>query len=115
MPNRRPDVLLPGVKEVEVPPVAIFDPRQTLVKARRKAAFHDAFDFVLLFGVDWFFVAWPRTHIPFFSRHDSMTMLVGINLLFVIYVIAARKLPEWRARRIAATWAPAERRKFKRA
>jgi hypothetical protein len=115
MPNRRKDVLLPGVKEIEAPPVAVFDPRRTLVKARRRAAFQDVFDLLLLSGVDWFFIAWPRTHIPFFSRHDSLTILVAINLLFVIYVVASRKLPEWRARRIASTWAPAERSKFKRA
>jgi hypothetical protein len=113
MTNPRKD-LLPGVRETEVPPVAIFDPRRTLKKARRRAAFRDAFDLILLFGVDWFFVAWPRTHIPFFSRHDSLTILIGVNLLFIVYVVAARKIPEWRARRIASTWAPAERQKFNR-
>ena len=108
------DELLPGVKEEAAPPRAVFDPAPTVRTARRRAAAQDFVDLLLLIGVDWLFQAWPRAHVPFLSRHQSTSLLIAVNVLFVLYLFIARKLPAWRARRIARTWRPDERSRLSR-
>lgn len=114
MTDRR-DALLPGVSEQAAPPVMVFDPTPTIRTARRRAAIHDLTDFLVLFGVDVFFETWPRAQVPFMTRHQSMTLLIAINLLFGAYVVVVRKLPEWKARRIARTWCEEEQVRLTRA
>ena len=80
--------------------------------ARRRATLHDFFDLTLLVAVDALFIRWSHAHIPLLDRAETMLVLVIANLALIVYVWSVRKLPLWRARRLAATWSPAERDRF---
>ena len=97
------------VLDVHTPPAVVFQSRRVVARARRRAAFRDTFDLLLLAGVDGLFLRWPRAHVPAFDRADSLLVLVMLNALLVAYMWLARSIPRWNARRVASTWCVAER------
>ena len=107
MEQRR--TLLPGVAGHHVPPSVVFQSRAVIGRARRRAAFRDVFDLALLVFVDALFVQWPGAHVPAFDREQSLMLLAAVNLAMIGVIWLTRALPRWRARRVAATWCPAER------
>ena len=108
---RRP-TLLPGVVDADCPPVVVTETRIAIIRARRRAALHDALHLVLLSAVDYLFLHFPSTHVPSLDRHDSLLLLGAVNGAMVAYLWLARAMPRWTARRIATTWSAAERSRF---
>jgi hypothetical protein len=106
------DPLLPGVTFSAVPPVATFDPRIAIAKARRRAIARDVVQVLLVIAVDALFVRWPYAHVPVVGRDGSVTLLILLNLAVAAHLWLARWVPRWTARRIASTWCHAERRRF---
>ena len=105
--------LLPGIGAAEgCPPVAVVDSRRDIARARRRAAFHDVAQVVLLAGLDWLFIHWPYAHVPSFDRAHSLVIVVLLNVGVVVHAIVSRMLPRWSARRIATTWRLSERARF---
>jgi hypothetical protein len=92
--------------------VAVFDSRRAIVRARRRAAFRDVAQLMILMGVDWLFMHWPHSHVPSLDRSDSLTVLLLLNGAVLAHVIFSRMLPKWSARRIATTWSLSERARF---
>lgn len=109
MPTRE---LLPGVTSASCPPAVLCDAHKEIKKARRRAFIRDAAQLVMLAGVDYLFVHWPESRLPFLSRAESLVALRGINVLIVADVWIARALPRWSARRIASTWCRSEQDRF---
>jgi len=101
--------LLPGVSGTRPAPDVVFQSRRVITSARRRAALRDAFDFLLLLGVDGLFLRWPHAHLPLLARDATMLTLAAVNLLLLFWIWSARSLPRWRARRVAATWNHVER------
>jgi len=101
--------LLPGVAGDYMPPSVVFQSRTVIGRARRRAAFRDVFDLGLLAFVDALFVQWPGAHVPAFDRQQSLMLLAAVNLAMLGVIWLTRVLPRWKARRVAATWCPAER------
>ena len=112
MENPARHSLLPGVLDVHTAPAVVFQSRRVVARARRRAAFRDMFDLLLLAGVDGLFLRWPRAHVPALDRAHSLLLLAAVNALLVVYVWLARALPRWTARRVATTWCIAERSRF---
>jgi hypothetical protein len=104
--------LLPGVTAEPCPPVVVFDSRAAVRRARIRAAIIDGGQLALVWGVDWLFLHFPHTHVPYVDRGHSLVILAGLNVLIAAYVALARLLPRWRAKRVAGTWTPAERARF---
>jgi len=104
--------LLPGVSETASPPEVFVQSRSIVASARRRAALRDTFDLLLLGGVDALFIRWPHAHLPAFDRDHTALVVAAANALVITYMWSARALPRWRARRVAMTWSPAERRRF---
>jgi hypothetical protein len=104
--------LLPGVTVTDFPPVAVYDARRAIRRARRKAVIYDAAQLLLLAGVDWLFFRWPSAHVPMLDRHDSLLVVGAMNILMAAYIWLARAFPRWSARRVASTWSPSERARF---
>ena len=102
-------VLLPGVADDRIPPAVVFQSRTIIARARRRAAFRDVFDLLLLVSVDTLFVQWPGAHVPAMDRETSLLLLAAVNLAMIGAIWLARALPRWKARRVATTWCPAER------
>jgi hypothetical protein len=111
MPTRE---LLPGVTTASCPPAVVCDAHSEIKKARRRAFFRDAAQLVLLAGVDYLFVHWPESRLPFLNRAESLIALRGVNVLIIADVWITRSMPRWSARRIASTWCRTERDKFSR-
>jgi len=111
MPTRE---LLPGVIADSCPPTVVCDARAALRSARRRAFVRDAIQISLLIAVDWLFVHWPDSRLPFADRAHSLTMLRGMNAMIIGDVWLSRALPRWWARRVASTWCRSEREKFQR-
>ena len=106
--------LLPGVSDSEPKPDVVFRSGNVVVSARRRAAIRDAFDLLLLAGVDGLFLRWPHAHIPALNRAETLAIVAGMNVVFVAYALFMRALPRWRARRLASTWSATERNRFVR-
>jgi hypothetical protein len=104
----RPE-LLPGISHRGCPPVVHCDPRPAIRRARRRALFRDVVQLLLVAGVDALLIRWPAAHVPMLTRHDSIALVVAVNAVMIGYVWLTRAFPKWSARRIASTWAPAER------
>jgi len=104
--------LLPGVASNHIPPSVVFQSRKVITRARRRAAFRDVADLLLLAFVDALFMQWPGAHVPTFDREQSLLLLAAINLAMIGVIWLTRVFPRWRARRVAATWCPAERRRL---
>jgi hypothetical protein len=107
------DQLLPGVSDDRCPPAVVADSRTAIRRARMRAVVVDLMQIALMAMVDYFVVHYPRTHVPFASRHDSLLMVAAANALMVAYLCLARLMPRWRARRMAGTWQPSERSRFR--
>ncbi|HUF18351.1 MAG TPA: hypothetical protein VMS12_09950 [Thermoanaerobaculia bacterium] len=102
--------LLPGTAGPDAtPPLAVCNGRIEIEKAQRTKKFRDLFDGVMLLALDYLFLSWPGAHVPFLNRSQSLTLLVALHVVLIGYWIISRELPPWRAKRIAATWAPEER------
>lgn len=110
-----PQSLLPGVTAEPCPPAVVFDSRAAVRRARIRAALVDGAQVALVGGVDWLFLHFPHTHIPFVARPHSLAIVAGLNVLIVAYVVLSRTVPRWRAKRVAGTWTPAERARFTQA
>lgn len=106
--------LLPGVSVSECPPSIVCDSRASIRRARFRATARDVAQIVLLAGVDYLFMDWPKTHLPFMNRHDSVLVVAAVNAATLTWLWMSRIVPRWTARRIAATWSHAERRRFER-
>ena len=106
--------LLPGVSTSDCPPRVVCDAHDAIRRARRRAWIRDGVQISLLLAVDYLFVHWPESRMPFLTRHTSLECLRGVNLGIVAHLWLARALPKWSARRIAATWSRPEREKFLR-
>lgn len=111
MPARE---LLPGVTTDSCPPVVLCDAHAAMRKARRRALAREAIQILLLVCVDWLFVYWPDSRLPFADRTQSVMLLRGINTAFVAHLWLSRALPKWQARRVASTWCRSERERFQR-
>lgn len=105
--------LLPGVTTTACPPRVACDAHAAIRKARLRAVLRDALQISLVLAVDWFFVYWPESRVPFLDRHQSLAFLRGVNLLIVADLWLARAMPKWGARRIAETWSRRERERFR--
>lgn len=111
MPTRD---LLPGVTSRSCPPRVACDAKAAIRKARHRALVRDAVQVTLLVAVDWLFVHWPESHVPFLGRGESMIFLRGVNALIFFDLWLSRAMPKWWAKRIASTWSRAERDRFNR-
>jgi hypothetical protein len=109
MPNIE---LLPGVSTTSCPPRVACDAHAAIRAARRRAWIRDGLQFSLLLAVDYLFVYWPDSRMPFMERSTSLAFLRGVNIALVGHLWLARALPKWWAKRIATTWSRAEREKF---
>ena len=115
MSNPSTSEFLPGVAGPgTVPPVPVCDTKEAVEAARRRRMLRDLTDGLLLLALDYLFLAWPNAHVPFMTRSGSMTLLVLMHVVVIGYWIIARELPPLRAKRIASTWAPAERTRLAR-
>lgn len=104
--------LLPGVSPDLCPPSVVCDAKGAILRARRRALFRDVLQVGLLVAVDYLFVHWPESRVPFLDRHGSFLLLRVMNAVIVAHVWLARAMPRWTARRIATTWSRAERERF---
>ena len=105
--------LLPGVTTVACPPAVNCDAKGAITRARRRAIARDIAQMALLFAVDYLFMRWPDTRIPFLDRFQSLRFLEAVNVAFVAHLWWARVLmPRWSAKRIAATWSRSEQQRF---
>ena len=107
--------LLPGVTTAACPPAVNCDAKAAIRSARRRAIARDIGQIALLFAVDYLFMRWPETRIPFLDRFQSLRFLEATNIAFVAHLWWARVLmPRWSAKRIATTWSRAEQQRFTR-
>lgn len=104
--------LLPGVTKDSSPPRIVCDARAAIRKARRRAIVRDVVLVVLVAAVDYLFLYWPDSRMPFLDRASSLTLLRWLNVFLVADLWLMRALPKWWARRIAGTWCRAERERF---
>lgn len=106
--------LLPGVSSDRCPPATVCNPRREIAVARRKAALRDSIQIVLLLAVNYLFIHYPSTRLPFADRLESQMLLAGITAAVMTSVWLSRMLPRWSARRTAETWSRREQEQFKR-
>ncbi len=106
--------LLPGVTDRSCPPRVVCDARAAIRSARRRVWLRDALQITLLASVDFLFVYWPDSRMPFLDRGSSLTFLRAVNAAIVADLWLTRALPKWWAKRIADTWSRTEQAKFKR-
>ncbi|HEY0143144.1 MAG TPA: hypothetical protein VGF48_19790 [Thermoanaerobaculia bacterium] len=104
--------LLPGVTTEGRPPAVVCDAKAAIRRARRRAFLRDAMQVGLLAAVDFLFVYWPESRVPFLDRRDSLAVLRAMNGLIFAHVWLVRALPKWTARRIASTWCRSEQERF---
>jgi hypothetical protein len=109
MPNPE---LLPGVTTDSCPPRVACNAHAAIRKARRRAIARDAVLIVLVAAVDYLFIYWPESRLPFLDRLSSLTVLRWVNVLLVADLWLMRALPKWWARRISETWCRSERERF---
>jgi len=100
--------LLPGVTERDCAPRVVCDPRPAIRRARRRALLADVVQLALVAVVDVMMIRWPIAHVPFLTRHDSIELMIAVNVAMIAFVWLTRSFPKWSARRIAATWCAAE-------
>lgn len=106
--------LLPGVTTAACPPDVVCDAFREVRKARRRALVRDAVQVTLIAAVDYLFMHWPESRLPFADRELSLAVLRALNGIIVADIWLTRALPRWSARRIAATWCRSEQAKFQR-
>jgi hypothetical protein len=104
------DDLLPGTLGPAASPAhPAFRPHKLLRDARRRAVLRQVADGGILLLLNGFFYFWESARLPLTSRSDSLAILLLINAAFLASCALSRKVPEWRARRIASTWSAEER------
>lgn len=91
------------------PPRVSFDARGFIRSARRRAFLGDLIDVSLLLVVDLLVASWAGARFPFFTRADSLAILVLLNVALIGSFWLRRRVNQWRARRVAATWTNSER------
>ena len=107
------DELLPGVTTPACPPAVVCDAKKAIRSARRRALARDAAQLMALAAVDYLFLRWPESRVPFLSREQSMTVLTASNAAIAAHLWAVRYLlPRFNAWRAAATWSRTERARF---
>lgn len=106
--------LLPGVSSDRCPPATLCNARREITVARRKAAVRDAIQIVLLLAVNYLFLHYPSTRLPFADRLESQMLLAGMTAAVFTSVWLSRVLPRWNARRTAETWSRREQEQFRR-
>jgi len=106
--------LLPGVSTTTCPPRVVYDAHTAIRRARRRAWWRDGMQLALLVAVDWLFVYWPESRMPFLDRGQSLAFLRGMNAVLLAHIWLSRALPKWWAKRIASTWCRSERERFQR-
>lgn len=106
--------LLPGVRRDEERHRSDSRGAAVVAAARRDANRADLFDLLALVAVDAVFFNWRATHIPLLDREMSMYVLLILHLVVCTHIVLRRKLPEWRAKRIAATWGRKEQEQLRR-
>lgn len=105
--------MLPGAGGPETaPPIARFDARTAVRRARLRADLYDLLDLAILFAVNVMFLWWEAAHVPMLSRDTSLLILLAVNGIYVISWLRTRYFPKLKARRVASTWSPAERSRF---
>jgi hypothetical protein len=109
------DELLPGVTAAACPPAVSCDARAVIRTARRRAMFRDLLQIVVLLLIDTLFVVWPDTRLPILTRHETLILIRLANVIVLGDLFLSRLVPAVSARRIAATWSPAERQQMKKA
>ena len=81
--------------------------------ARRHAAYEELLDLAVLIVVNLVFLLWERAQLPFLGRDVTLVVLVCANALAVGGYLRTRIAPRVQARRMAATWSPDERARFR--
>lgn len=104
--------LLPGVAPDSDSPAVAVDSYRAIRRARIHAVARDVANFLLLAGVDYFFLRWPNAHVPTFDRSTSVLILAVLNLVVITHIMLSRVVPRMTAKRIAATWCLRERARF---
>lgn len=107
------DELLPGVAARSGPPRVLANAHETIRDARRRTLVKDVLQVGLLLAVDWLFLHWSDSRMPFLGRHASLSVLRAMNAGILAHIWLARAMPKWTAKRIAATWSRSERAKFR--
>jgi hypothetical protein len=106
--------LLPGVTTRSCPPRVVCDARAAIRAAKRRAYLRDGLQITLLVAVDYLFIHWPDSRMPFLDRGSSLDFLRAVNAVAVADLWLTRALPKWWAKRIAHTWSRTERDRFTR-
>jgi hypothetical protein len=106
--------LLPGVSTSACPPRVVYDAHTAIRRARRRAFVRDGMQLSLLVAVDWMFVHWSESRIPFLDRGQSLTFLRTMNAFLFGHIWLSRTMPKWWAKRIASTWCRSEQKRFDR-
>ena len=104
--------LLPGVADDSCPPRVVCDARTAIRRARRRALLRDVLQIVLILAVDYLFVHWPESRLPFLDRDSSFAFLRMANGAVIADLWLRRAMPKWSAKRIAGTWCRTERERF---
>src|SRR4028118_2184400 len=89
--------LLPGVLTTSAPPRVVCDAHAAIRRARRRAWLRDGLQIALLLAVDWLFVHWPDSRVPFLDRGTSLSVLRLMNVAILAHICLVRLLPAWRA------------------
>ena len=105
--------LLPGVSPLEAEPKVVFQSGKLIRRARLRASIRDAADLFLLLLIDALFIGWPHAHVPLLGRSDSVIVLLVANAVIIAAVWLMRRVPQWRARRLASTWSASERQRLR--
>lgn len=106
--------LLPGVSSDRCLPAAVCDTRREVRNARRRAFWRDAIQVTLLLAVNYLFVHYPSTRLPFLERNESELLLAAVSAVVLTSFWLTRMLPRWSARRTAETWSRREQEQFRR-
>ena len=106
--------LLPGVSSDSCPPRVVCDAKAEIRRARVRAGLQSLLQVVLIALVDYLFVRWPESRLPFLDRESSLSLLRVGNLVIFGDLFLSRALPKWSAKRIAGTWCRSERERFGR-
>ena len=73
----------------------------------------EAFQLALMVIVDLLFVTWQSSRFPLMDRVHSIEFLLAWNAAFIAQLCLSRIIPLWSARRVASTWCPGERMRFR--
>ena len=94
--------------------MSVFRPHELIRTERRRAILKQCCDGLALLALDALVINWHDARLPFTSREFSVALLAFANAGYLAWFLAAMKLPQWRARRIASTWCENERKKLVR-